>query len=97
MALAYLLSPTFEIVNTAGKPATGGYIEVYVSGTRNKYYCASDWNGTLHPFQIPLDSLGSNIVLAADGGAYDVFIYNRYGGLIMSRTVGTDHVAWAGA
>ena len=86
MALAYLLSPTFEIVNTAGKPATGGYIEVYVSGTRDKYFCASDWNGTLHPFKIPLDSLGSNIVLAADGGAYDVFIYNRYGGLIMSRT-----------
>lgn len=86
MALAYLLSPTFEIVNTAGKPATGGYIEVYVSGTRDKYYCASDWNGTLHPFKIPLDSLGSNIVLAADGGAYDVFVYNRYGGLIMSRT-----------
>lgn len=86
MALAYLLSPTFEIVNTAGKPATGGYIEVYVSGSGDKYYCASDWNGTLHPFKIPLDSLGSNIVLAADGGAYDVFIYNRYGGLIMSRT-----------
>lgn len=86
MALAYLLSPTFEIVNTAGKPATGGYIEVYVSGSGDKYYCASDWNGTLHPFKIPLDSLGSNIVLAADSGAYDVFIYNRYGGLIMSRT-----------
>ena len=85
MALAYLLSPTFEIVNSAGKPATGGYIEVYVAGSRNKYYCASDFDGTLHPFRIPLDSLGSNIVLAEDTGAYDVYVYNRYGTLLMSR------------
>ena len=85
MALNYLLSPTFQIVNTAGKPATGGYIEVYVSGDREKYYCASDFNGTLHPFRIPLDALGSNIVLAELGQAYDVYIYNRYGSLLMSR------------
>lgn len=85
MALAYLLSPTFEIVNSAGKPATGGFIEVYVAGSRNKYYCASDFDGTLHPFRIPLDSLGSNIVLAEDTGAYDVYVYNRYGTLLMSR------------
>lgn len=85
MALAYLLSPTFEITNSAGKPATGGYIEVYVAGTRNKYYCASDFDGTLHPFRIPLDSLGANIVLAEDTGTYDVYVYNRYGGQMMSR------------
>ena len=85
MALAYLLSPTFEITNSAGKPATGGYIEVYVAGTRNKYYCASDFDGTLHQFRIPLDSLGSNIVLAEDTGTYDVYVYNRYGTLLMSR------------
>ena len=85
MALNYLLSPTFQIVNTAGKPATGGYIEVYISGDREKYYCASDFNGTLHPFRIPLDALGSNIVLAELGKAYDVYIYNRYGSLLMSR------------
>lgn len=86
MALQYLLSPTFQFVNTAGKPMTGGaYLEVYVHGTRNKYFCASDFNGTLHPFRIPLDSLGSNIVLAQDGQAYDVYAYNRYGNLMMSR------------
>ena len=85
MALAYLLSPTFEIVNSAGKPATGGYIEVYNAGSRTKYFCASDFDGTLHPFRIPLDSLGSNIVLAEDTGAYDVYVYNRYGGELMSR------------
>ena len=86
MALQYLLSPTFQFVNTAGKPMTGGaYLEVYVHGTRTKYFCASDFNGTLHPFRIPLDSLGSNIVLAQDGQAYDVYAYNRYGNLMMSR------------
>lgn len=82
---AYLLSPEFEIVNTAGKPLTGGWIEVYLHGTRNKYYCFSDFDGTLHPFQIPLDSLGSNIILASPLHAYDVYIYNKFGALVMSR------------
>lgn len=82
---AYLLSPEFEIVNTAGKPLTGGWIEVYLHGTRNKYYCFSDFDGTLHPFQIPLDSLGSNIILASPLHAYDVYIYNKFGSLVMSR------------
>lgn len=82
---AYLLAPTFQFLNTAGKPLTEGWIEVYIAGTRNKYYCASDFNGTLHPFQIPLDSLGANIVLANPDQAYDVYVYNKYGSLIMSR------------
>ena len=82
---AYLLSPTFQFVNSAGKPLTEGYIEVYIAGTRNKYYCASDFNGTLHPFQIPLDSLGANIVLSDPDQAYDVYVYNKYGSLVMSR------------
>lgn len=82
---AYLLAPTFQFVNTAGKPLTEGWIEVYIAGTRNKYYCASDFNGTLHPFQITLDSLGANIVLADPDQAYDVYVYNKYGSLIMSR------------
>lgn len=85
MALNYLLSPEFQIVNSAGRPASGGYLEVYYHGTRDRYYCASDFDGTLHPFQVPLDSLGGNVVLADDSHAYDVYIYNRYGSLLMSR------------
>lgn len=85
MALAYLLDPVFEIQNSAGKPATNGWLEVYVHGSRERYYCASDFDGTLHPFKIPLDSLGSNIVLAEDDKSYDVYVYNRYGSLLMSR------------
>ena len=84
-SLGYLLSPEFELINSAGKPLTGGFIEVYVHGTRNKYYCYSDWNGTLHPFQIPLDSLGANIVLASPAHAYDIYVYNKFGNLVMSR------------
>ena len=82
---AYLLDPTFELVNTAGKPLTDGWIEVYIHGTRNKYYCAKDFDGTLHEFKIPLDSLGANIILASPAHAYDVYVYNKFGGLIMSR------------
>ena len=81
----YLLDPTFELINSAGKPLTDGWIEVYIHGTRSKYYCASDFDGTLHPFKIPLDSLGANIILASPAHAYDVYVYNKYGSLIMSR------------
>lgn len=83
--LEYLLDPCFQIVNTHGSPLTSGWLEVYVHGTRTKYYCASDFDGTLHPFKIPLDSLGSNIVLADPSQAYDVYVYNKYGTLQMSR------------
>lgn len=81
----YLLDPCFELTNSAGAPLTNGWIECYIHGTRKKYYCASDFNGTLHPFKIPLDSLGSNIVLADPNKAYDVYVYNRFGSLVMSR------------
>lgn len=81
----YLLDPCFQMVNTAGKPLTQGWIEVYIAGTRNKYYCSSDFAGTLHPFKIPLDSLGSNIILADVEKSYDVYVYNRFGNLSMSR------------
>ena len=85
VSLAYLIDPTFEIVNTEGRPLTGGYIEVYLHGTRTKYYCYSDWSGTLHPFKIPLDSLGANIILASPAHSYDIYIYNKYDSLVMSR------------
>lgn len=87
----YLLDPTFQLVNTAGKPLSCGHIEVYRAGTRDRYYCASDFDGTLLPFEIPLDSLGSNIVLAElenendEPASYDVYVYNVYGSLQMSR------------
>lgn len=84
--LNYLLSPTFQFVNTAGRPlSAGAYLEVYVHGTRTIYNCASDFEGTLLPDRIPLDGLGSSVVLADDSQAYDVYAYNRFGSLIMSR------------
>ena len=86
VSLAYLLDPTFQLVNTAGKPLTDGWLEVYIHGTRNKYYCYKDWDKEfLHPFKIPLDSLGANIVLASPAHAYDVYVYNKFGSLVMSR------------
>lgn len=86
VSLAYLLDPTFQLVNTSGKPLTDGWIEVYIHGTRNKYYCYKDWDKEfLHPFKIPLDSLGANIVLASPAHAYDVYVYNKFGSLVMSR------------
>lgn len=85
MALGYLLSPEFQISVTSGKPDTGGWIEVYLAGSRTKYFTACDFNGTLNPFRIPLDSLGQAVVLAEDDQLYDVSVYNRYGTLLFSR------------
>ena len=85
MGLAYLLEPSFQIVDKSGNPLSNGYIEVYISGTSTKYYCYSDFGGSLHPFRIPLDALGSNIILASTELIYDVFIYNSFGTLVMSR------------
>ena len=85
MELAYLLEPSFQIVDKSGNPLSNGYIEVYIAGTSTKYYCYSDFGGSLHPFRIPLDALGSNIILASTGLIYDVFIYNQFGTMVMSR------------
>lgn len=85
MGLAYLLEPSFQIVDKSGNPVSNGYIEVYISGTSTKYYCYSDFGGSLHPFRIPLDALGSNIILASTELIYDVFIYNQFGTMVMSR------------
>lgn len=85
VSLVYLLEPTFQMMNTAGKPLTDGYLEVYIHGTRDRYYCSSDFDGTLHPFRVPLDSLGSNIVLVSPFNSYDIYVYNKYGSLQMSR------------
>lgn len=82
---AYLLDPCFQAVGPSGAPLTSGWLECYIHGTRTKYYCSSDFDGTLHPFKIPLDSLGSNIVLASPAHSYDVYVYNKYGTLVMSR------------
>lgn len=83
--LGYLFDPIFQAQNTAGKPLTDGWIEIYYHGTRTKYFAFSDFNRTLHPFRIPLDSLGSNIILADVAFSYDVYIYNKFGSLVMSR------------
>ena len=85
MSLVYLLSPTFQFVNVSGKPLTDGYINVYISGTRSKYYAFSDFEGTLHPFNIPLNALGSAVILVSPAHSYDVYVYNAIGNLQASR------------
>ena len=85
MGLAYLLEPSFQIVDKSGNPLSNGYIEVYIAGTSTKYYCYSDFGGQLHPFRIPLDAIGSNIILASTELIYDVFVYNQFGTMVMSR------------
>lgn len=83
--LNYLINPAFQFVNKAGKPLANGYIELYIHGSRTKYYAASDFDGNLHPFKIRLDSIGSQIVLVSPLNHYDMYVYDEIGSLILSR------------
>lgn len=81
----YLINPTFQFMNVSGKPLVDGYVNLYISGTRSKYYAFSDFEGTLHPFNIPLNALGSAVILVSPAHSYDVYVYNSLGTLQMSR------------
>ena len=81
----YLINPTFQFMNVSGKPLTDGYVNIYISGTRSKYYAFSDFEGTLHPFNIPLNALGSAVILVSPAHSYDIYVYNSVGTLQMSR------------
>ena len=81
----YLINPTFQFMNVSGKPLTDGYVNIYISGTRSKYYAFSDFEGTLHPFNIPLNALGSAVILVSPAHSYDIYVYNALGTLQMSR------------
>lgn len=81
----YLINPTFQFMNVSGKPLVDGYVNLYISGTRSKYYAFSDFEGTLHPFNIPLNALGSAVILVSPAHSYDVYVYNALGTLQMSR------------
>lgn len=83
--LGYLLSPTFQIENTNGKPIVGGYIEVYYAGTDDKYITYQNFDYTQNPFKIPLGSDGRAVVLADADFAYDVYVRDSYGNLVFSR------------
>lgn len=81
----YLINPTFQFMNVSGKPLVDGYVNLYISGTRSKYYAFSDFEGTLHPFNIPLNALGSAVILVSPAHSYDIYVYNALGTLQMSR------------
>ena len=85
ISYVYLINPTFQFMNVSGKPLVDGYVNVYISGTRSKYYAFSDFDGTLHPFNIPLNALGSAVILVSPAHSYDIYVYNALGTLQMSR------------
>ena len=85
ISYVYLINPTFQFMNVSGKPLADGYVNVYISGTRSKYYAFSDFDGTLHPFNIPLNALGSAVILVSPAHSYDIYVFNSVGTLQMSR------------
>ena len=83
--LGYILDPFFQIENTNGKPVVGGHIEVFEAGTDTKYITYQNFDYTQNPFKIPLGSDGRAVVLGDSNLAYDVYIYDSFNNLIVSR------------
>ena len=85
MALGYLISPVIQIENEDGKPLVGGHVAVYRHGTTVPYITYKDFNGDLNPASVPLNAIGSCILIADDATAYDIYVTNRFGGEVLSR------------
>ena len=83
--LGYILDPFFQIENTNGKPVVGGHIEVFEAGTDTKYITYQNFDYTQNPFKIPLGSDGRAVVLGDSNLAFDVYIYDSFNNLIVSR------------
>ena len=83
--LGYILDPLFQIENTNGKPVVGGHIEVYEAGTNVKYITYQNFDFTQNPFKIPLGLDGRAVVLGDCDLSYDVYIYDSFNNLIVSR------------
>jgi len=83
--LGYILDPFFQIENTNGKPVVGGHIEVFEAGTDTKYITYQNFDYTQNPFKIPLGSDGRAVVLGDSNLSYDVYIYDSFNNLIVSR------------
>lgn len=84
MAYGYLLAPSFQFVNINGRPLVGGHIEVFIHNIDTKYITKADFDGTDNPFKVPLNSKGMAVIIASGDFTYDVFCYDRFGGLFWS-------------
>lgn len=84
-SLGYLIDPAFQIEGISGKPAIGGWIEVYLAGTDTKVITFSNFDGTKNPFKIPLNNDGRAVVLAPITDSYDFYVKDSFGNLMFSR------------
>ena len=84
-ALYYLVDPFVQWENVNGKPIVGGHVEVFEAGTDNKIITYADWDGTRHPFKIPLGSDGRAVILVDPGYRYDAYVYDSFNNLVCSR------------
>lgn len=84
-SLVYLIDPFWQGENTNGKPLVGGYMTVFYAGTDIKYITYQNFDGTQHPFKIPLNSDGRATILVEPNHTYDCYLYDSFGNLVCSR------------
>lgn len=84
-SIAYLIDPFWQGEGINGKPLVAGYMCVYIAGTDQKYITWQDWDGTRHPFKIPLGSDGRATILVEVQYTYDCYLYDSFGNLVCSR------------
>ena len=84
-SLVYLIDPFWQGENINGKPIAGGWMCVYYAGTDLKYITYQNFDGTQHPFKIPLNNDGRATILVEPQYTYDCYLYDSFGNLVCSR------------
>lgn len=79
--LGYLVSPNKQFVTKDCAPMTAGHLEVFLYETDDRATTYSDFNGTLNPVDIAIDANGRASVIADDGTAYRIEVYDASGAL----------------
>jgi len=74
-----------QFLDVSGLPLANGHIEIFVNGTSNRYISYQNFDGSENPFEIPLTAGGRCVAIGSVRNRYDVYVYNKFGGLEYSR------------
>lgn len=82
MALQYLFDPNKQFQDRNGTNNVAGFLKVFLNGTDDYAVTYSDFNGTINPDAIVLDTDGRGVVIVDDTKVYRLEVYTR-GGTLM--------------
>ena len=74
-----------QFLDVNGQPLSNGHVEIFKNGTSERYISYQNFDGSENPFKIPLNAGGRCVAIGSVRLRYDVYVYNRFGGLEYSR------------